>query len=144
MARPEGQATADAGEPPVLANWAALPPLPAASEQKMTARRDAALSAHADPAALAKYRKRIEEGAAVRREWLLELEMMLKLDSPSEFQAMRLQLQVKQLKERFSSASSGGTKTPAELLLQWCAHPGVAEASDRQRRDRVFAAIAKS
>jgi hypothetical protein len=39
---------------------------------------------------------------------------------------MRLQLQVKQLKERFSSASSGGTKTPADLLLQWCAHPGVA------------------
>jgi len=151
MDGPEGQATATAGEmggpkgePPILANWAALPPLPAASEQKMTARRDAALSALADPAASAKLAKRIEDSAAMRREWLLELEMMLKLDSPSEFQAMRLQLQVKQLKERFSSASTGGTKTPADLLLQWCAQSGVAEASDRQRRDRVFAAIAKN
>jgi hypothetical protein len=129
---------------PSLATWASLPPLPAASEQKMTARRDAALSALADFAATAKHRKRIEDGAAPRREWLLELEMMLKLDSPPEFQALRLQLQVKQLKERFSSASSGGTKTPADLLLQWCAQPGVADAIDRQRRDRVFAAIAKA
>jgi hypothetical protein len=80
----------------------------------------------------------------MRREWLLELEMMLKLDSPSEFQAMRLQLQVKQTEGGFSSASTGGTKTPADLLLQWCAQSGVAEASDRQRRDRVFAAIAKN
>ena len=131
-------------EPPVLANWGALPPLPAASEQKMMARRDAALSALADSATMTKYRKRIEDGAASRREWLLELEMMLKLDSPSEFQALRLQLQVKQLKERFSSGTAGTAKTPADLLVQWCAQPGVADAGDRQRRDRVFAAIAKS
>jgi hypothetical protein len=137
-------ASTGAGEPPVLANWSALPPLPAASEQKMTARRDEALNALADSAATAKRRKQIEDGAAPRREWLLELEMMLKLDSPPEFQALRLQLQVKQLKERFSSASSGGTKTPADLLLQWCAQPGVADAIDSQRRDRVFAAIAKA
>jgi hypothetical protein len=69
MAGADAHATAAADDPPVLANWAALPPLPAAYEQKMTARRDAALSAHADPAALAKLRKRIEEGVAARREW---------------------------------------------------------------------------
>ena len=109
----------------------------------MVARRDAALGAIADPAGAAKYAARIEKGAGLRREWLLELEMMLKLDSPSELQALRLALQVRQLKERFSSAATGGTKTPADLLLQWCAEPGVADARDRQRCERVFAAIAQ-
>ena len=141
----EGSASpSEAAEPAVVASWVALPVLPAASEHKMTARRDAALAALADPAAAAKYRKRIEEGDAPRREWLLELEMMLKLESPADMQAMRLALQVKQLKERFSSSSTGGAKTPADLLLQWCAQPGVANAADRQRRDRVFAAIARA
>jgi hypothetical protein len=69
--------------------------------------------------------------------------MMLKLDSPSEMQALRLALQVRQLKERFGSATTGGAKTPQDLILQWCAQPGVANAGERQRRDRVFAAIAK-
>jgi hypothetical protein len=140
----DGAATTGAAhEPPVLASWAALPALPAAFEQKLAARRDAALSALADAAAAAKYRKRIEEGAAPRREWLLELEMMLKLESPPEMQALRLALQVRQLKERFSGAATGGAKTPADLVLQWCAQPGVANAGDRQRRDRVLAVIAK-
>jgi hypothetical protein len=138
-----GEVIGTANEPTVLASWAALPALPTASEQKMAARRDAALSALADAAAAAKHRKRIEEGAAPRREWLLELEMMLKLDSPSEMQALRLALQVRQLKERFGSATTGGAKTPEDLILQWCAQPGVANAGERQRRDRVFAAIAK-
>jgi hypothetical protein len=52
-------------------------------------------------------------------------------------------LQVRQLKERFGSATTGGAKTPEDLILQWCAQPGVANAGERQRRDRVFAAIAK-
>jgi hypothetical protein len=109
----------------------------------MTARRDAALAALADPAAAAKYVARIEQGANPRKEWLLELEMLLKLDSPSDLQALRLALQVRQLKERFSSSASGGAKTPADLLLQWCAQPGVVDARDRQRCERVFAAVAK-
>ena len=139
----EAAPTGAPNESPVAASWAALPELPTASEQKMTARRDAALGALANASAAAQYRKRIEEGAALRREWLLELEMMLKLDSPADMQALRLALQVKQLKERFSSATTGGAKTPTDLILQWCGQPGVANAGDRQRRDRVFAAIAK-
>jgi hypothetical protein len=130
-------------ESPVVASWDALPALPASTVQKMTARRDAALSALGDSAAGEKYRRRIEEGAAARREWLLELETMLKLESPSDMQALRLALQVRQLKERFSSSSTAGAKTPADLILQWCAQPGVANATDRQRVDRVFTAIAK-
>jgi hypothetical protein len=137
-------ASAMPNEHPVVANWAALPSLPTAPEQKLLARRDAALSALADSAVTANYRKRIEEGTAPRREWLLELEMMLKLESPPDMQALRLALQVRQLKERFSGSATGGAKTPADLLLQWCAQPGVASATDRQRRDRVFAAMARS
>jgi hypothetical protein len=139
-----GAAQSDTGgESPVLASWAALPSLPTTSEQKMTARRDAAIAALAEPAAAAKYVARIEQGANPRKEWLLELEMLLKLDSPSDLQALRLALQVRQLKERFSSSASGGAKTPADLLLQWCAQPGVADARDRERCERVFAAVAK-
>ena len=72
---------------------------------------------------------RIEQGEESRHEWLLELEMLLKLDSPPALQAQRLALQVKQLKERFSSAAASGARTPADLLLAWCAQPGVADGS---------------
>ncbi|MET0917626.1 MAG: DUF349 domain-containing protein, partial [Burkholderiales bacterium] len=123
--------------------WSALPALPAASEKKMIARRDGALRALADAAAMADYAARIEKGAPARHECLLELEMALKLDTPAELQAMRLALQIKQLKDRFSSAATGGVKTPLELLLGWCAQPGVADARDRQRSERIFAAMVK-
>ena len=53
----------------------------------------------------------------------------------------RLTSQLKQLKERFSSASSGAAKAPGDLLLAWCAQPGVADARDRQRCERVVAAL---
>jgi hypothetical protein len=110
-------------------------------EKKLVARRDAALRALADPAAAGAYAMRIEQGKAARHDGLLELEMLLKLDSPPELQAQRLALQVKQLKERFSSAATGGARTPGDLLLDWCSQPGVVEAQDRQRCERVFAAI---
>jgi hypothetical protein len=133
----------DASEATIQATWSALPALPAASEKKMIARRDGALQALADAAAMADYAARIEKGAPARHECLLELEMALKLETPAELQALRLALQIKQLKDRFSSAATGGVKTPLELLLVWCAQPGVADARDRQRTERIFAAMAK-
>jgi hypothetical protein len=132
-----------AGDADVQARWSALPSLPTASEAKMVARRDAALRALSDRGAAPEYASRIEKGKATRHEWLLELEMALKLDTPADLQAYRLALQVKQLKERFSSASSEGVKTPPELLLSWCAHPGIADARDRERCERIVAAMAK-
>ena len=131
-------------EADVHAAWSAMPALAGASEKKMIARRDDALRALADASITASYAARIEKGAAARHELLLELEMALKLDTPAELQAHRLALQVKQLKERFSSAAAGGPRTPPELLLSWCSQPGVANARDRQRCERVFAAIAKA
>ncbi len=131
------------GEAEMQARWSALPSLPAASESKMAARRDGALRALSDATAAAEYAARIEKAKATRHEWLLELEMALKLDTPADLQAYRLALQVKQLKERFSSAASGGVKTPPDLLLSWCAQPGVADARDRQRCERIVAAMGK-
>ncbi len=133
----------EASEAAAQANWSALPALAGASEKRMIARRDAALRALKDSTGAAEHAARIEKGAGARHECLLELEMALKLDSPAELQAQRLALQVKQLKERFSSAAAGGARTPPELLLSWCSQPGVADARDRQRCERVFAAMAK-
>ena len=119
--------------------WAALPVLPSAWEKKMLARRDAALAALADAAAADKYRARMEQEAQARRHGLLELELLLGLESPPEFQQQRLALQVKQLKERFSSAASAGAVSAGERLLAWCAQAGVTDALDRQRCERILA-----
>lgn len=129
--------------------WGALPALPPAWEQRMSARRDAARQALADPAAAAIYQKRIEQGQAARREGLLELELMLGMDSPAEHQPQRLALQVKQLRERFKgTGSSGGSGSnndtnAGERLLAWCAQPGVADERDRRRVERIAERVAR-
>ncbi len=124
-----------------LERWTALPALPAKWEARMIARRDAASRALSDAAAAVEHAARIDKGSGSRHEQLLELEMLLKLDSPPELQAQRLALQVKQLKERFSSAASASVNTPGELLLSWCAQPGLADARARQRCEQIFAAM---
>ena len=124
--------------------WNALPELPPAWEKKMAARRDAALAALAGAAAAGEDRPRIERGTEARREALLELEMALGLESPAEFQPQRLALQVKLLKERFGGGAAAGAGAAADRLLAWCAQPGVADARDRERRDRVFSAMGQA
>jgi hypothetical protein len=123
--------------------WAALPSLPTAWEKKMLARRDAALRALSEEAAATAHASRIEHGVEARRETLLELEISLGLESPAELQAQRLALQVKQLRQRFQSAATAGGGTAGERLLAWCAEPGIADASDRMRCERVFSAMGK-
>lgn len=125
----------------VQERWAALPAMSAAWEKKMLARRDAAIGALSDESAAGKYQARIEQAEAARRESLMELELMLGMDSPAELREQRLALQVKKLKERFSSAASAGAATAAERLVAWCAQPGVADALDRGRAERVFARL---
>jgi hypothetical protein len=139
------QGTADASTRSAAAQerWAALPALPAAWEQKMIARRDAALRALSDAAANGDYLKRIEHGGESRREGLLELELLLDLDSPAEFQPQRRALQLKQLRERFRGEPVGSADTAGERLLAWCAQPGTTDARDRQRCERVFSKIEK-
>jgi len=125
----------------VQERWAALPAMSAAWEKKMLARREAALAALSEEAAVGKYRARMEQGAGARREALLELELLLGMDSPPELQQSRLALQVKKLKDRFSSAASSGALSAAERLVAWCEQPGVADALDRQRCERILARV---
>jgi exonuclease SbcC len=121
--------------------WAALPALPAAWEKKMAARRDAALGALSGAG---DHPARIEQGAAARREALLDLELLLGIDSPAELQQQRRALQMKQLQEKFRSAASAGALSAGDRLLAWCAQPGVADALDRQRCERVFAKVGQT
>jgi DNA repair protein SbcC/Rad50 len=135
---------ADAPALPTDEEWAALPALTPAWDKKLLARRDAALKALADPGAAAAYVKRIDKEAAARRDGLLELELLLGLDSPPELQAERLALQVKQLRDRFKSAVTVSPESAGERLADWCAQPGVLDARDRARSERVFAAVKRN
>jgi hypothetical protein len=128
--------------PAAQEQWSTLPALPPAWEQKMAARRDAAVQALAAPAAGA-HRARIENGNATRSDALLELEMALGLDSPAECQAQRLALQVRQLRDRFQSTGTASASSPADRLVAWCAEPGVVDTRDRERVARVFSAMEK-
>ncbi|MEO8753221.1 MAG: DUF349 domain-containing protein [Casimicrobiaceae bacterium] len=117
--------------------WAGLPELAANLEKPMVARRAAALRALADGAAAA-VAATIARNAGPRRELLLELELLLGLDSPPSMQALRLALQVRQLKERFKSAPATGMQTAGDRLLAWCALAGIADLEDRQRTIRII------
>jgi hypothetical protein len=86
------------------------------------------------------YMERLDDSAAVRRDALLELELMFHIDSPPDLQSARLAVQVKQLRDRFKRAAAGASAAD-QILLEWCAHPGVVDARDRQRCDRIIAAL---
>ena len=133
-------------EPPVAVDaeslrgrWAAAAALPAAWERKMTARRDQALAAFGDEDARYDQLDRIEDGAAERRDALLELELALGLPSPADLAKERLAVQVRKLNSRFKAAAGGGSAT--DVLLAWCATPGVAEARDRGRCEKIVEAL---
>jgi exonuclease SbcC len=134
-----GEGTADAAA--ARAQWSALTALPAAWEKAMVGRRDAALRALGDEAAATAHVMRSERGAESRREILLEVELLLGLECPLELQAQRRALQLKQLRERFQGAATSGPNNAGERLLAWCAQPGVADARDLQRCERVFSAM---
>jgi len=121
--------------------WSALAVLPAAWEKAMIGRRDAALGALRDKVAGVAHVVRIESGAESRQKMLLEAELLLGLECPPELQAQRRALQLKQLRDRFQGAAPAGANNAGERLLAWCAQPGVVDARDRQRCERVFSAM---
>ncbi|RPI47153.1 MAG: DUF349 domain-containing protein, partial [Betaproteobacteria bacterium] len=136
---PEAQAPAAS----IAERWNALPALSSAWEAKLAARRDAATDALSDAACADAYRRRMSEAAKPRLDTLLELEVLLGLDSPPEFQSDRLALQVRQLRDRFNSTAAAGPEDAGEKLSSWCAQPGVLDARERNRAERVFAAIGR-
>jgi hypothetical protein len=143
LVRATGSSVEDTMTAAASERWATIPLLASAWEKKMLARRDGALRALSENAAAATYASRIERGIESRREILLELEISLGLESPADLQAQRLALQVKQLRHRFQSAATAEDRTARARLLAWCSEPGIADASDRMRCERVFSAIAK-
>lgn len=128
----------------VESQWSAMPALASAWEKKLLERREAALRSLADAAAAAAYVKRIDQAAAARRDSLLELELVLGLDSPAELQSQRLAMQVKLLRDRFKSAVSVTAESAGERLADWCAQPGVLDARDRARVERIFTAVKRT
>jgi DNA repair protein SbcC/Rad50 len=127
----------------VQQRWAALPPLTAVWEPKVLERRDAALRGLADADARDDHIAKIEDFAAVRRDALLELELMLGMESPADLQPQRLAVQVKHLRDRFKRTASGGAGGAEQILLEWCGMPGVTEARDRQRCERIVASLGR-
>ena len=146
LAPPAADGASAAAAESVPQRWAALAPLSAAWEQNMLGRRDAALAALAAPAddyAREDHVALIEECAAIRRDALLELELTLGLESPADLQPQRLALQVRQLRDRFKRTASGNDGGADAVLIEWCARPGVADARDQKRCERIVASLAR-
>jgi len=74
---------------------------------------------------------------------LLELELMLGIDSPSDLQPQRLAVQVKHLRDRFKRTTSGGADSAEQVLLAWCTLPGTADARDHARCDRIVGNLSR-
>ncbi len=85
----------------------------------------------------------IEDSAAARRDALLELELMLGMESPADLQPQRLAVQVKHLRDRFKRTASGGAGSAEQILLAWCALPGLTDMRDRQRCERIVASLGR-
>lgn len=138
------EADADADPTAVEAleqRWSALPPLAADWERKLLKRRDTALGARVAAYGREDHADDIRKCAAARRDALLELELMLGMDSPADLQKERLAVQVKHLRDRFKRTAADSAGGAVEVLLHWCGLPGIAEARDRQRCERIVAAI---
>ena len=132
----EGDADLDAAR----AQWCELTALPPAWEKAMIGRREAALRALADEGAAAAHKLRIEHGTESRGEMLLELELQCGLDCPPELQVQRRALQLQQLRDRFQGTGKGSATKVSER--RWPGvQPGVTDAHDRQRCERVFLAM---
>jgi len=102
----------------------------------MTARRDQALAAFGDEDARYDQLDRIEDGAAERRDALLELELTLGLPSPADLAKERLAVQVRKLNSRFKAAAGGGSATGCAARLVRHARRGRSARPRPLREDR--------
>jgi Domain of Unknown Function (DUF349) len=143
LAMKEGDADSAAAEG-VQQRWSELPPLSADWEGKLAGRRDAALHALADADARYDHIDRIRDCAPERRDALLELELMLGIPSPADLQKERLAVQVRELRDRFKRTAAGGAASAADVLLKWAGLPGVVDARDRQRCEKIIASLERA
>lgn len=128
----------------VQQRWAALPPLAEAWEKALVRRRDAAGAAlTGDEDARYDHLDRIDAAADARRDALLELELLLHLDTPADLQAQRMAVQVKRLRGRFKGQAAG-SESAEDFLLSWCSEPGVADERDWPRIAKAAALVRRA
>jgi hypothetical protein len=141
LANQEPEQTRSAAEQ-IEHRWSTLPPLADAWEKKVLARRAAALDAlGGDEDARLDHVDRIEEEKEARGEDLAALELLLGLETPADLRAQRLAVQAKHLRDRFKSSPANSSGTAEERMLAWCTRPGVADARDQQRCERIIASL---
>jgi hypothetical protein len=138
----------DESEPDIAAadsvreRWSALPPLRAEWEKKLAERRDSALATLGDVDERYYYGERIKKTAAERSDTLMELELTLGMPTPPDLQQQRLAVQVKQIRDRFKRSASDADGAQ-QLVLQWCALPGVADPRDRRRVEAIVDRVSR-
>jgi hypothetical protein len=110
----------------------------------MKGRLEAALRAFADEAAAAAYAPRIERGTESRHAMLLELELLCGLDCPARAASAATRATASTVARPVSGGGERRSHSVGERLLAWCAQPGVTDARDRQRCERVFLAMEKA
>jgi hypothetical protein len=102
-----------------------------------------ALAALGDPATRAAYASRVAEATTRDASDCSRWKWRSAWSAPPKCSRQRLALQVQQLRDRFQSAAKSEAQSPIERLVAWCAEPGVADTLDRERSERIFAAVPK-
>jgi hypothetical protein len=129
--------------------WEALAPLDARAEEGMRGRFELAGRALAgEAAARSELLDALPHNLEKRRQLCLQLEIAAGIDSPAEFAAARMQLQVSRLADALShrqGETSGADGQLRELLAQWYRAGPVPPAEQdalEARIARVMAAVA--
>ncbi|MDD9856946.1 MAG: DUF349 domain-containing protein [Gammaproteobacteria bacterium] len=147
-ARLEAQALAGgcggrgAGDPDRLSDrWKALPPLPGDLEQAIGERYRLACAAIVDAAALQRLRASIPAHVEVLHARLLQLEILVEVDSPAAFSRQRMALQIERLSAALGNREAGQGKPAGQLIediLVAGAVPEREHAAALERLDRCL------
>ena len=98
--------------------WAALAPLPDALEEAIGARYRLAVAAVTEADALRRLKDGLEANLETLHELLLQLEILLELDSPPAFSRQRMALQVGRLSAAMGKADTGEGKSAERLIRE--------------------------
>lgn len=122
-ARLEAQVLADGcgargGEDPdpLSERWKALPPLPGDLERAIGERYKLARAAAFDAAALRRLRDSIPANLEVLHARLLQLEILVEVDSPAAFSKQRMALQIERLSAALGNREAGQGQSAGQLI----------------------------
>jgi len=98
------------------ARWKALPPLPGDLEQAIGERYHLACAAVFDAAALQRLRDSIPANVEVLHARLLQLEILVEVDSPAAFSRQRMALQIERLSAALGNRAAGQGQSAEQLM----------------------------